>query len=228
MRLHLTPICLENRYSTFNSQLIPPVKHSSVLQLRKNITHNEIIKEGNRFPQIITDNSKNNNNKNNLDENIIFKQNSKINNLPNKTLIKKRKISDPIIDIPTKESQEDFFSIGERIETNDQNIELFFKKEPQFILKIVRKATDVLCNWDFGFLDFFICQILGPQEKIEELSDECAIFIPIETSRTAKKAFSIDDVLIVDNPYHVIRDSDPPLLITPVIYHSLENWRSQY
>ena len=58
--------------------------------------------------------------------------------------------------------------------------------------------------------------------------NECAIFVPIEKSKNAKKPFSIDDILIVDNPFHIINDSDPPLLITPVIYHSPENWKLQH
>lgn len=202
-------------YPSFSSEFIPPVKHSSVLLLRnhhkigmKNYENNstKIIK-----PFIKTKDIDSPVHISHDDDFFEEGNQKKIQSKPflNNTSTK-RKISEPKIDIPSKDSQDSFFSINEKIESNDKNTEEFFKDEPQFNLKITRKATDVLTEWDFDHNDFCICEILEPQEQIEKIGNECAIFVP-------KGSYEINDILIVYSPFHLIDYTDPPLLITPVI-----------
>lgn len=229
MRLHLSPMTSEKMYSSFSSQFIPPVKHSSILKYQlhqKKFRVKNIDDSSETIKPFVK--SKNNNSPVQDVKDDDFIVTPKRIEKTNFSFTKERKISDPSIEIPTIESQDKFFSIGEKIESNDKKTEEFFKREPQFILKVTRNATDVLSEWDTGYLNYFVCDILGPnQHEIE--GNECGILIPIETMhKAAKRIFEEEDILIVETPYHVIKHTDPPLLIAPVIYLSPENWRLQH
>ena len=49
MRLHLSPMSSGKTYSSFNSQLIPPVKHSSILRIRNSPKKLEIQNNNDNF-----------------------------------------------------------------------------------------------------------------------------------------------------------------------------------